>query len=304
MGKTQVAHEKSKIYKISEADHDLFLDKCLKKCPQIFPTFQLLTPSHQEQLKRTKGLVHLGHVTHVEGGPEILEKLKNSTILRNNPRGFDFEILTHICDVSAARGHENNAGSKVMTENTFKTIEVIKEALHYLSNHSEQEALKHYLSQRASWLGINLSFDEEYTVARIGAMMRLYTKEDGKILQEAFSQIKPKMKSTLLAELNPLIIRQERTPTYIPAVLVNLMSAYTKQELSREDSIHQCVTKGVPLIAEILHAYRHNKANIPYNINLTLNFNKIAGQLRDNVELAENNNFTIDPQGNVELVQS
>ncbi len=301
MGKTKMAHKKAQKYGITEADHDLFLDECLQKCPEIFLTFQSLTPAQQKKIKKTKGLVHLGHVTHVEGGPEILTKLKESGIFEDDPQEFDFEMLTQICDVSAARGHEDNAGSKVMTENTFKTLFAIKEALHYLSNHTEQDALKKYLATRAEWLGLDKNLNTTHLLARIGAMMRLYTKEDGAALQEAFDSLSSTQKELIVSEYAPLNYRQERTPTYIPAVLVNLMGTYTKQKLSRKMAIHKSLQTGLTLIAHILHDFRNNRANHPYDPHLTLNFNKIAGQLRDNPALAESATFIIDPQGNVEL---
>lgn len=301
MGKTKVAHEKAQKYHIIEADHDLFLDECLEKCPEIFSTFQLLTPEQRKYIKKTKGLVHLGHVTHVEGGPEILTKLKESGILANNPQEFDFEILTHICDVSAARGHEDNAGSKVMTENTFKTIFAIKDALHELADHTEQEALRKYLSKRAEWLGLDETSNTTFLLARTGAMMRLYTTEDGAALQETFTQLNPTQKAIILSEYDPLIYRNERTPTYVPAVLVNLMGEYTKQGLPRKVAITKCLEKGVTFIAHILYDYRNNRTDQPYNPNVTLNFNKAAGQLRDNFKLIDAATFTIDPEGNVVL---
>ncbi|AIL12711.1 hypothetical protein IM40_02935 [Candidatus Paracaedimonas acanthamoebae] len=304
MGKTKVAHEKAQKYHITEADHDLFLDECLEKCPEIFSTFQILTPTQQKHIKKTKGLVHLGHVTHVEGGPEILTKLKESGILADNPQEFDFEILTHICDVSAARGHEDNVGSKVMTENTFKTIFAIKDGLHELADHSEQEALKRYLSKRAEWLGLDKTSNTTFLLARMGAMMRLYTTEDGAALQDTFTRLTPTQKALISSEYDPLIYRKEQTPTYVPAILVNLMGEHTKQGLPRKMAINKCLEDGLTFIAHVLYDYRNNRANRSYDPNLTLNFNKSAGQLRDNPNLIEGATFTIDPQGNVELTSS
>ncbi len=301
MGKTKTAHEKALKYGITEADHDLFLDECLEKCPEIFITFQSLTPEQQKKIKKAKGFVHLGHVTHVEGGPEILTQLKKSGILEDNPQDFDFEMLTHICDVSAARGHENNASSKVMTENVLKTLFAVKEALHYLANHTEHEALKKYLATRAEWLRLDKDSNIAYLLARVSAMMRLYTKEDGTALQHAFKRLNPSQKALIASEYDPLIYRKERTPTYVPAVLVNLMGTYTKQKLSRKMAIHKSLENGLTLISHILHDYRNNRANHPYDPHLTLSFNKAAGQLRDTPALAENATFTIDAQGNVEL---
>ena len=87
----------------------------MKKCPQIFPTFGTLPPKFKKLTQRVNGQVHFGHVTHLEGTPiKMLSKIKKSGILDENGQPFDFEILTHLCDVSAALGHINNQGSLVL----------------------------------------------------------------------------------------------------------------------------------------------------------------------------------------------
>jgi hypothetical protein len=85
MGKTRIARQKAKEYGVVEPDHDLFLEACLEKCPQIFPTYIKQSSEIQAKIKDVSGLVHFGHVAHVEGGPEILTKLKMSRILEREP---------------------------------------------------------------------------------------------------------------------------------------------------------------------------------------------------------------------------
>ncbi|MDP3372164.1 MAG: hypothetical protein Q8S21_04660 [Candidatus Paracaedibacteraceae bacterium] len=302
MGKTQTARLKAKKYGIIESDHDIFLDACLKKCPGIFPTFLSISDKAKKILKKVNGLVHFGHVTHVEGGPEILTKLKQSGTLDKDLKEFDFEILTHICDVSGARGHEDNSGSKVLTENTFKSIESVKEAIHFLKEHSEKEAMEHYIHARANLLGLDKN-KQIYILARIGSMLRLFSKEEGKALKDAYASLSFDQKMLLQEELDPLTYRTERTPTYVPALLVNLSSTLEKQGLTRYQAIQECITKGSVFIAQVLRAYRTGKTNVPYNPQLTLNFNKAAGQVRDNPALLNNISFKIDSDLNVIIIK-
>jgi len=302
LGETQVARQIAEPYTISEPDHDRFLAACLKECPHIFPTFQSLTPKIQSKIKNMTGLVHFGHVTHVEGGPSMLTELKTSGVLQNDPSDFDFEVLTHLCDVSAARGHEDNRGSKVLTENTFSALENVKNALHYLADHNEEEALKYYLLARAEGLGLdNKDQAQQFVLARLGAMMRLFSKEEGAALQEGYQALSQEQRDLLNNELNPLIVRHEMTPTYVPATLVNLLSTYSKQGLSKDEAIKKCLQEGVPFVAHILHQYRSGKAEQPYTPTLTLNFNKVAGQLRDQPDLLRNATFSIGEDGHVEI---
>lgn len=302
LGKTQVARQKAGPFNISDPDHDRFLAACIKKRPHIFPTFQTLTPEIQSKIKNMTGLVHFGHVTHVEGGPSMLRELKISGVLQNDPSAFDFEILTHLCDVSAARGHEDNRGSKVLTENTFSALENVKNTLHYLVSHNEEEALRYYLLARAEGLGLhNMDQGPQFVLARLGSMMRLFSKEEGAALQEGYESLPQEQKDFLTHELNPLITRNEMTPTYVPAVLVNLLSAYSKQGLSRTQAIRKCLQEGVPFLATVFHQYRNGKTEQPYTPTLTLNFNKVAGRLRDQPDLLKNATFLINEDGHVEI---
>jgi len=301
MGKTPLAHKKAEQYGIKEADHDLFLDACLHKCPQIFPTFLKAPSKVQLRIIKTVGLIHFGHVVHVEGGPEILTNLKKSEIFKKNPKDFDFDILTYICDLSAARGHEDNRGSKVLTENTFKVIEAVKDTIHFLAKHNEQEALKFYLNKRAEWLGLNENEEGKYILARFGAMMRLFSKDEGKALQQAYASLSKDQKKIINQAFDPLVYRDERTPTYVPALLVNVLDSYTKQGLTREDAIKECVHKGALFVGTVLNQYRAGMSNQPYTPSLTLNFNKVAGKARDNLALLATSSFLITPDGLVDF---
>lgn len=300
LGKTQEARKHAARFNISEPDHDLFLDQCLTHCSQIFPTFPHLSNDTQKKIREVTGLVHFGHLTHVEGGPEMLTKLKQSGILKEDPKGFDFETLTHICDVSAARGQEDNRGSKVMTENVFRALEAVKDMFHVLSAHTETDALKHYLKTRAEWLGF-IGKDEELLLARLGSEMRLFFPEEGKALKLAYEDLPQEQKKLLHQELDPFTVRKDRTPTYVPAFLVNFLSTCSKQGLSKEESVGRCMREGVTFIGHVLHQYRQGHANQPYNPELTLNFNKAAGQARENTTLLKSATFAINPEGSVEI---
>jgi hypothetical protein len=130
-------------------------------------------------------------------------------------------------------------------------------------------------------------------------MMRLYSKEEGDALKKAYTSLTDEQKADIKTQLDPLVIRQEKTPTYVPALLVNLLSAEMKQGLTKSQAIESCLRKGVVFVAHVLKHYRAGKANQPYSPNLTLNFNKAAGQIRDNSNLTS---FIIDTEGNVAIV--
>lgn len=132
----------------------------------------------QADLRESTGLIHFGHVTHLEGGPEILNKLKDSGLVSSNPKAFDLQVLTYMMDVSGARAHESNLGSKSFTNKTFLAINGMKDALHKLAEGSQEEALTSYVDFRVDLLGLDPKKKEDRVLGRMGAMMRLFTPEE------------------------------------------------------------------------------------------------------------------------------
>ena len=59
-----------------------------------------------------------GPATHIEGGPNIYSKLKDSEIALRAPLDLEFDIFVHVYDVAGTFGHINNQSSIVMNENT------------------------------------------------------------------------------------------------------------------------------------------------------------------------------------------
>lgn len=303
MGKTLKAKTLAKAHAIEERDHDIFLYECLKKCPQIFPTFEKLPPSIQSDIKESTGLVHFGHVTHLEGGPEILKKLKDSNIVANDPQVFDLLILTYMLDASGARAHENNRGAKAFNNKTFLAINGMRDALYKLSKGSESDALESYINFRAKLLGLESINKEVRLLSRVGAMMRLFTIEEGQALKTAYRSLKEEQKEMIQQVFGPLKIREERTPTYIPTVFVNFLDTAIKHRISKEKAIQRCLREVTVHIAEFLLRYRAGKADQFYTPNFTLNFNKSAGQIRDNISIFESHDFSIDKDWNVFLIK-
>jgi hypothetical protein len=212
---------------------------------------------------------------------------------------FDFEILTHLCDVSAARGHEDNRGSKVLTEHTYQTLMAIQDLIRFLADHDEREALHHYLLKRARWLGLEEQAPDTLILAKFGAMMRLFTPEDGRALQRGYQELSQEQRQKIYEELNPLVYRKEKTPTYIPAVFVNFVDTLVKQGSSREQALTFCLLKAATFVADCLKKCRTRGLTLEK----TINFNRVAGQARDNPDffLSTKPHFKVNEEGMVEL---
>lgn len=300
-GRTPIAHSHAEKCGVSENDHHMFIQACLEKCPQIFPSFLALPASCQDLIKSSSGLLHFGHLSHIEGGPEMLTRLKSSGILDNNPHGFDFQLLIYICEMSAVYGHIDNRGSKILTDNFFQTIRAIQDTIHNLATHDENDTLKFYLNIRGNWLGLDNENQNTKILARLGALMRLLKPEDGKILTEAYEEISEEQKKIIESELNPCVYRKERTATYMPAVMANLYQAYRAQALSHSESLKKAIQQGATFIAQLLNKYRNNKANRVYDQNIILNFNVVAGKVKTHPELIEKGQYLINEGGIITL---
>jgi len=196
--------------------------------------------------------------------------------------------------------------SQIMAQNhlpnkTFLAINGMKDALHKLAEGSQEEALTSYVDFRVGLLGLDPQRKEDRVLGRMGAMMRLFTPEEGQALATAYHFLGEEQKKVVEQEFDPLKTREERTPTYIPAVFVNFIDSAMKQEVTKEEATQRCLKEGVVPMASFLHKYREGKANQPYTPQMTLNFNKSAGQVRNNIKIFENHYFYMDEDWNVIL---
>lgn len=296
-GKTQRARDLARPHGVTEPDHDIFLEQALARCPDIFPTFvdfRAQYPALAELIQRVTGKVHFGHVTHLEGTPKsMLLKIKTSGVLEEGNL-FDFEIISHICDVAAAAGHVSNKGSIVMTHDTYRALMAVREALFSLKEKTLEEAVMTYLQARATWLGFDsIESLENKTLVRLACMMRLFDPEAGKRLQGQWAKLPEQMKREISDSFDPLLEIEGLTPTYVPAVFVNV---YNSVE-DKNKAVSRIIGQVLPFV---LKAQREFRASEACDSTKTLSFNKVAAVARDTADLpAENSPYHIDDEGNV-----
>ncbi len=227
-------------------------------------------------------------------------KLKQSGIATSSPIALSFDIFVHICDVAGALGHVNHQSSLVYTEHSFLAMEVVIESCKVLAipHKTEMDAYNTYLAIRANWLGLNVQDRTDRVLTRVGAMLRLFTSKDGTILKQAVSKLSPAIQAQIIEQLD---IREgeelERTPTYIPAVLVNLANN-PQLGFSKEERISQAVILGLPFIARVLETHKQHLLCSEENSTIPLNFNKAAG-IAKTAPHALTEGYNIDSEGNV-----
>jgi hypothetical protein len=307
IGKSSKAREIFNSYGANAPDHDDFHGEAmqiLKRYSSLCPTFGKLTPLAKKLLIQTANLAHYGHVTHLEGGPGMFSKLKQSCLLSSSPIAFAFDFFVHTCDVAGALGHVNNRSSLVYTESSHQAMQAVMAACKILANSekTEVDAYNAYLKIRAGFLGLNDQDRIDRALTRMGAMLRLFTLEDGIVLKKAVLELDLEQQTKILMQLDTKEGEDlERTPTYMPAVLVNL-SNNPQLGITREERISKAVILGLPFLAKVLEKHKQSLFENNANPKIPLNFNKAAGIAKDR-PYALRNEFNIDQEGNVCIIE-
>lgn len=263
IGKSGKAREVFKFYGANAPDHDDFHEEAmqiLEHYPNLCPTLDKLTPLAKKLLIQTANLAHYGHVTHLEGGPGMFSKLKHSGLPSASPIAFAFDFFVHTCDVAGALGHVNNQSSLVYTESSHQAMQAVISACKVLadSEKTEVDAYNAYLKIRADFLGLNDQDRIDRALTRMGAMLRLFTPEDGMLLKKAILELDLEQQTKILMQLDTKEGEElERTPTYMPAVLVNL-SNNPQLGITREERISKAVILGLPFLAKVLEKHKQS----------------------------------------------
>lgn len=305
IGKSEKAREIFKSHGVTAPDHDDFYGEALPVIdlnPSLSPSFARLPVPAKKLLIKIANLAHYGHVTHLEGGTSMFSKLKQSTIPFEDLTALEFDLFVHTCDVAGALGHVNNQSSIVYTEHAHKAMQAMADAVCILQDPTKDEwdAYNAYLEKRAAWLELSSNDRADRVLARIGAMLRLFTPDEGAVLKKGMQQLDDVMKQQIISQLD--VQKNDkvgRTPTYMPAVLVNL---FNNPELgdSKEERLIKTVNLGLPFISRVLEEQKVRLAKKEADPNVPLNFNKIAGYAKTTPDSLKKD-FIIDKEGNVSL---
>ncbi len=306
MGKSEKAREIFKSGGAGAPDHDDFHEEAmeiLKKRPYFSRSFSRLPFASKQLLGKVANLAHFGHMTHLEGGPSMFTKLKNSSVAVTDKAALSFDLFVHTCDVAGALGHVNHSSSIVYTQQTHLAMQAMASACQVLSdpNKTETDAYNAYLSTRASWIGLNSSDRDDRVLTRIAAMLRLFTPEEGAALKNAISQLSSQDLQTIVSQFDVRFGEEiGRTPTYMPAVLVNLSNNKDLGATSTE-RLSQAVIYGLPFIAHVLEQHQQQMLAHQADPKIPLNFNQVAGVAKTEPQLLQRKAFQIHSDGNITL---
>jgi hypothetical protein len=261
---------------------------------EIFPSYDRFSTQERELISDWVGLINYEEVSRLEGGPEMFAKLKASDLLTKDPLSFEMSMFLYICQVAGAMAHIDQKSSLTYNEDMHQTLQAIKNACYLLKDNSEMDAYNHYLGIRAKWLGLDSGSPLHRTLTRVGTMLMLYNKEEGRILKESFLRLDPENLALVVEEFN--INRKDhlwKLPTSLPSVLVNFSNGML-QGSSQKESLEQTIK----VLAKILRCQK----TALLRKETPLNFDPISKIAKDSPSILLDGELSVDESGNVILL--
>ena len=290
-GKSQQCRDELATYNIDAPDHDDFYAELLKHpsaAEEKFPCFKRLSADAKALLRDTADIGHFGHMTHFEGGKEMFSKLKASDLAKKNPNGLLFAWLVHICDVAGALGHIDSKGAKTLNQATFDNMSLTIDACQRVvsDKKNEADACAHLLNLRQQMLEIPVDHPDKEILVRFCALLRITDKAQGAELVQAFEQLDGAIQVRARAFFSVAAADQlPQTPTYMPAVLVNLHK--------KTGDFEKTLKTGIPLFYDAFYQYYDAIGANQISTEIPLNFNELAGVVAQTDHL-DPNKISID----------
>lgn len=270
LGKTSLKN-KAIPFGINNTDHDNWLESVLMLTPeqisQIIPSYAQLNENEQKLLSEVAQLmkVHLGHVLHIEGGSKMFENFEKS--IKESKHEIPeillkFAQLIQLCDVAASAAHVNNQGCVALQNEVYDNG--YKLAFHVLEKMrkdklSAKEALQFYTTERGNLLGITNTNNtpDELVMVRLACMLRFYNEPRGTLVKNIYNELSSDHKQILIEQfgLETGINQFKYTPTYVPAVLVNLYNAIRRNPNRNDYAATVAAIRGAVCLAKITQKF-------------------------------------------------
>ena len=297
------AKEKGKEKEISR-DSVEFLADTVEKCPEIYPVYEALSPEARNTLKPAFWHhTHLRHMMYTEGGNFMFRQLREG-ISQGKILGkmFDFWFNAWTLNIAGFRAQENPKGAYYLNENTFQALEILRDELLKVFENQKYLVLESYLNKRAVCLGLPENGMERLALAHVGAMMRLFTKEEGCVLLDGVARLPSEQRKLIHGYDASLKDDREMTPTYIPAYFAN-----AKDKLAKENKgISEVVSIYLPAYLGAHSKWREGRyaeqLKVPLSFRVLAErsyLEKIEEAVRGNLPLAfdfEGGNVTVREQ--------
>jgi hypothetical protein len=279
-------------------------DESYKQAMQVLRRWPTLSYSYLhvgvgfggQLIQKVVNLANYGHITHLEGGPELFTRLKKSEIPYSDPTALSFDLFVHTCRVAGSLGHIDNQSSLAYTERAHRALKAMATAVNVLADPTKTEELAYntYLQTRASWLGFDPEDHIDRVLTRVGTMLRLFTPEEGEIVKLAFMQLDAATRKEIVRQLD-VQSNTQLTCRYahVADVLLNLSNNPALGD-TKEGRLTNAVIVGLPFIAGGLERHRQ----LMWNHNVTegfLTFDQIALRAKTDLHLQKVSDYNLMP---------
>ncbi|MDR2901504.1 MAG: hypothetical protein LBU87_00125, partial [Lactobacillales bacterium] len=225
----------------NDSDHDKIYSTLIEKRPELFPGIAHLSEKQKKYLiQGLKTNFNLGQLVQGENVPASLISIKKLSAPAKN-----LFILHSFLDIAGSSGHIDHNGSLVMNETMTRVFLI---ALDVLSKKITVQSYNEFLFKFGQIAGISVVNSETYALARLAALSRCYTKDEGKTIQKAWQKLSSITRAVLTKELRISGLKDETAILlyYAPAFIENLKNAYLKkstQKMAKVDAFVLAFTK-------------------------------------------------------------
>lgn len=207
-----------------------FISASVRANPNIYPITKQLVSENPTAIKLLYIVfppqTNFRHMLYTEGGVGMFKYLRAMiTHKYMNKEELDLWYAYWIINISGFRAHVMHDGSVYLTEPVYQVMTKLKSLLDIMLESPNYNPLIPYLEYRAELLGLhNLAYQDRLLVAHLGALMRLYTFEDGKQLIAGFDQLSKQQKYILADYFNSSLKNYDCLgTTYVPALFANML---------------------------------------------------------------------------------
>jgi hypothetical protein len=266
IGKSPQLREAMKAFGIEERGNAAFYRKVMasQKARDTLPSYFILNDLQKRLVIRNAGLTHFGNLVEGVGNPAMYDLLKRSDYAGALIPRLDFTKLVHTCVLAAAPGRKNNPGTVAYNQHAHNAIEdtmTVCEAWDLEEGGTAQQVCDAYFARRAARLQIAQQWPqpEALMLAQLGAMMQLFTKEDGEALWTGLMELAPearKQAQTCFSLKAEAPHRSLRTHQGLQMIFRNL-----RDNPALGDRIANAVTLGLPCVTKVLQTHQQMLSN-------------------------------------------
>lgn len=271
IGKTKALSEHYKdVFGFEAEDHDKLLFEFTRDKPDCFAGFLTLSPDNQKAyLAGLESDMNLGQFVQGESLPCNIEKMLCVT----EDRAKRIRLLTELYDFAGVTGHIVHDISLLLNDENYHAYNTVIQIM-LDSRQKPVEAYSSYMRERLKSVELSADHPTWLPLARIVALSRSFSKEQGKIIKRVFDGLDKTQRDILIKEMSVMGIIEDEPPAiliyYAPALISNMIRKYQDFETG--------LKKALLLLAKI---YQFARTHVGDNgmAYVSVSVNKLAKQM-------------------------